>query len=92
MKLYSITELQNIIKAELDTRSEELKKMNPIKLYRPVDYSLEMGGKRLRPALLLMAYNMFSDSVQDAIPGHVICRRALGRLSVPAGKQDVSKE
>lgn len=71
MKLYSITELQNIIKAELNTRSEELKKMNPIKLYRPVDYSLEMGGKRLRPALLLMAYNMFSDSVQDAVPAAI---------------------
>ena len=37
--------------------------MNPANLYLPVDYSLEMGGKRLRPLLLLLSYNMFSDSV-----------------------------
>jgi geranylgeranyl diphosphate synthase type II len=42
--------------------------MNPANLYNPVDYSLEMGGKRLRPVLLLLSYNMFADSVQEAIP------------------------
>jgi geranylgeranyl diphosphate synthase type II len=30
-----------------------------------------MGGKRLRPVLLLMSYNMFSDSVQEAIPAAI---------------------
>lgn len=66
--MYSVNELQNIINAELHKRSEDLKKRNPANLYSPVEYSLEMGGKRLRPVLLLMSYNMFSDSVQEAIP------------------------
>jgi geranylgeranyl diphosphate synthase type II len=45
--------------------------MTPANLYNPVDYSLEMGGKRLRPVLLLLGYNLFSDSLQDAIPAAI---------------------
>jgi len=45
--------------------------MTPPNLYNPVDYSLEMGGKRLRPVLLLLSYNIFSDSVIEAIPAAV---------------------
>jgi geranylgeranyl diphosphate synthase, type II len=66
--VYSVAELQKFINTEIEKRSEGLKKLNPANLYRPVDYSLEMGGKRLRPVLLLLSYNMFSDSVQNAIP------------------------
>jgi len=69
--LYSIDELQKIITTELQIRSEELKKMTPANLYLPVDYSLEMGGKRLRPVLLLLSYNMFSDWVENAIPAAI---------------------
>ena len=67
----SIAELQQILKTELQLRSEELKKMNPKNLYNPVDYSLEMGGKRLRPILLLLSYNIFSDSVNEAVPAAI---------------------
>jgi geranylgeranyl diphosphate synthase type II len=45
--------------------------MTPPNLYNPVDYSLEMGGKRLRPVLLLLSYNIFSDEVKEAIPAAV---------------------
>jgi geranylgeranyl diphosphate synthase, type II len=69
--LYSIAELQKIITTELQIRSDNLKKMSPANLYLPVDYSLEMGGKRLRPVLLLLSYNMFSDSVENAIPAAI---------------------
>lgn len=66
--MYSIAELQNIINTAIKIRSEDLGKMNPANLYNPVGYSLEMGGKRLRPVLLLLGYNLFSDSVEKAIP------------------------
>ena len=46
--MYSVDELQKIITTELQIRSEDLKKMTPANLYIPVDYSLEMGGKRLQ--------------------------------------------
>ncbi len=38
----------------------------PENLYLPVRYILSMGGKRLRPVLMLMAYNLFRPDV-DAI-------------------------
>lgn len=69
--MYSIAELQKIITTELQIRSDNLKKMSPANLYLPVDYSLEMGGKRLRPVLLLLSYNMFSDSVENVIPAAI---------------------
>jgi len=69
--VYSVAELHEILSLELQRRSDDLKKMNPANLYEPVDYSLEMGGKRLRPLLLLLSSNMFSDSVSNALPAAV---------------------
>jgi len=40
----------------------------PELLYAPISYSLAGGGKRLRPMLVLLAYAMFSDNVQQALP------------------------
>ena len=36
----------------------------PMNLYRPVQYILSLGGKRIRPAMMLMAYNMYRDDVE----------------------------
>ncbi len=33
----------------------------PGSLYEPIKYVLSMGGKRIRPTLMLLAYNMFRD-------------------------------
>lgn len=65
--MYSVEELQKIINTEIDNRSEELNKLNPVKLYGPVEYSLKIGGKRLRPVLLLLSYNLFSETINDAL-------------------------
>jgi geranylgeranyl diphosphate synthase type II len=42
----------------------------PTGLYEPCDYILTLGGKRLRPATLLMGYELFrdSDDLSDALP------------------------
>ena len=40
----------------------------PKKLYEPVAYSLMIGGKRLRPALMLHAASMFTKSVDHVMP------------------------
>lgn len=56
------------------TASELLKKINshitdlkfdrtPQGLYDPVTYVLSMGGKRIRPVLMLMAYNLYQEDV-----------------------------
>ena len=51
--------------------STELEQINwnkqPQGLYEPIGYVLSLGGKRIRPALTLMACNLFSDDVQPAM-------------------------
>ena len=66
--MYSVEELQEIVKTEVEIRSKQMMELNPVELYEPIHYSLEMGGKRLRPVLLLLAYNLFSDDVMAAVP------------------------
>lgn len=43
----------------------------PQGLYEPIRYVLSMGGKRVRPVLLLLAYNAFRDDVEKALPAAV---------------------
>jgi len=40
----------------------------PDELYQPVNYILDIGGKRIRPILLLMGYNLFKEDVEQALP------------------------
>ncbi len=40
----------------------------PFGLYKPIRYVLSLGGKRLRPVLLLMTYNMYKEDVSAAMP------------------------
>ncbi len=39
----------------------------PQRLYEPISYTMEEGGKRLRPMLLLLTHQLYSDSWQEAI-------------------------
>ena len=40
----------------------------PDGLYAPIRYVLSLGGKRIRPILMLMAYNMYRDTPEDIMP------------------------
>lgn len=40
----------------------------PVGLYAPIEYVLSLGGKRIRPLLMLMAYNMYKDDVETILP------------------------
>jgi geranylgeranyl diphosphate synthase type II len=40
----------------------------PKELYAPIEYILNVGGKRLRPALVLMAANLFENQIDSALP------------------------
>lgn len=66
--MYSFEELLEKINIEIQNRSQEISIKKPVKLYKPVEYTLELGGKRLRPVLLLHSYNLFSDDVSKALP------------------------
>ena len=66
--MYSIKELQSLISSEVDNEIRRLNSLEPKNLYEPVGYALSMGGKRLRPAMVLLAYNLFDDAVEKAFP------------------------
>jgi geranylgeranyl diphosphate synthase type II len=42
-------------------------KTQPVELYDPIRYTLSVGGKRLRPCMVIMACNLFNDRVDEAI-------------------------
>lgn len=39
----------------------------PQSLYDPIRYVLSLGGKRIRPVLMLMAYNLYKDKPEDIL-------------------------
>jgi len=42
--------------------------LDPKELFEPVNYIMSLGGKRLRPVLLLMSYNLYQKDIQLALP------------------------
>ncbi|MFT4759932.1 MAG: geranylgeranyl diphosphate synthase type II [Paraglaciecola sp.] len=40
----------------------------PTELYAPVNYILSIGGKRLRPVLVLMSHALFEDNYEKSLP------------------------
>lgn len=40
---------------------------SPEGLYAPIDYVLSMGGKRIRPVLMLMAHNLYKEDISAAL-------------------------
>jgi geranylgeranyl diphosphate synthase type II len=61
----NLSDLQGIIAAEVKKLSYP---EYPAQLYEPISYILSIGGKRMRPALLLMACELFGGDVNKAIP------------------------
>ncbi len=69
MEIYK--ELNAIFIKRLESEIEILKQRKPENLYEPIVYSLNMGGKRLRPLLLMMACRMFSEDVSGSLPAAI---------------------
>lgn len=66
--MYSVKDLQSLISVEIENEIYSLNQTEPQNLYQPVGYALSMGGKRLRPVMVLMAFNLFSETVKKAFP------------------------
>ena len=62
--MYTVDELRAIIKEELD-KKEYIQE--PYSLFEPILYILEDGGKRLRPLLTLMAYNLYREDIERVL-------------------------
>ena len=44
--------------------------VEPSGLYAPIRYVLSLGGKRMRPMLMMMAYEMWQEHGTDVLPLH----------------------
>ncbi|WP_018337973.1 polyprenyl synthetase family protein [Butyricimonas synergistica] len=62
--MYTLDELKEIIRKELEKKEYM---QEPYSLFEPILYMLEDGGKRLRPMLTLMAYNLYRDDVENVL-------------------------
>ena len=60
----SIQELSELVSVELGDMKYP---KNPSSLYEPIEYILNLGGKRMRPILVLMAYQLFDNNIGKAI-------------------------
>ena len=65
MEQKSLSELLQSVETFL--AQSELKG-EPAQLYAPITYSMEQGGKRLRPMLTLLSCGIFADEVEAAMP------------------------
>ncbi|GJM34400.1 MAG: isoprenyl synthetase [Saprospiraceae bacterium] len=63
--MQKLQEFQGIFEKYLSENSFE---RPPGELYQPVDYILSLGGKRLRPVLVLTGCHLFHDEVTPALP------------------------
>ncbi len=62
--MYSTKELTNKINQAIDSIPLDIE---PKGLYMPISYVLSMGGKRIRPLLMLLTYNMYKEDIDTAM-------------------------
>ena len=62
--MYTPEQILNMVNAALDALPYN---RQPASLYEPVKYVLSLGGKRIRPVLMLLGYNLFKDHPEDII-------------------------
>ncbi len=62
--MYTLLEAQNLVEKHIQNISIP---DTPTELYEPVKYVLSIGGKRIRPALVILACDLFAGSVDSAL-------------------------
>lgn len=62
--MHNITDYQHYFSTYLNTKKQP---RNPRNLYDPINYMLSLGGKRLRPVLVLMSTEVFGTSYKYAL-------------------------
>ena len=62
--MFTSDELLKLVNDYLDNMPYERK---PKSLYEPVRYVLKIGGKRIRPVLMLLAYNLYKDAPENIL-------------------------
>ena len=63
--MYSQSQLLDLFNEYLSAYSFD---RSPRSLYDPVKYVLSLGGKRIRPVLMMMAHNIYKEEVANILP------------------------
>lgn len=63
--MYTFSDILNKINNDINNLKFDY---TPQSLYTPIYYILGLGGKRIRPALTLMGYNLYKDDIDKPIP------------------------
>jgi len=58
---------QELLINHLENEAKSIGQTAPFNLYQPIEYTLDMGGKRLRPVMVLLANELFGGKAGDAI-------------------------
>lgn len=66
--MHKIKNLQLLLSKEIEKEISRLNHTEPRNLYEPIAYTLDRGGKRLRPVMVLLACNLFTLEIEKAIP------------------------
>jgi geranylgeranyl diphosphate synthase, type II len=66
-----VNTLQELIEKEIRDYSGVLDRTFPYNLYHPLSYALRVGGKRIRPLMVLMGYQLFSNKPENALKAAV---------------------
>lgn len=70
-KPHDIKEIQQLVIDEIEKEAATIAGIQPNNLYQPITYTLNMGGKRLRPVMLLMACDLFGGDMEKAMPAAI---------------------
>lgn len=63
--IYSFSHLLEIVNSSVNLLKFEYE---PKSLFDPIHYILNIGGKRVRPVLAAMSYNLYKDDIQKSMP------------------------
>lgn len=66
--MHSISELQAIVSKTFKSASFS---KPPAELYDPISYTLNLGGKRIRPLMVLMGCDLFKGEIEKAMPAAI---------------------
>ncbi|MHC1708369.1 MAG: polyprenyl synthetase family protein [Bacteroidales bacterium] len=63
--MHTIPYLQEIVRQEIEKLEFPI---SPVELYEPIAYSMSIGGKRIRPLLVLLAADLYDGNIDLALP------------------------
>ncbi len=69
--MLKVSNLQELIEQEIRNYCKKWESSIPYNLYHPVSYAMNVGGKRIRPLLVLLAYQLYGNKPESVLKAAV---------------------